>query len=239
MRKLLILSALAVAGAAHADLFNITSNQLNVRVPLPGQSGGTTIANSPAGVYPITFTVSGVTNVTDVDITLNFGLRASTNTTVGGPDDFAGREHTFAGDMEMLLVSPLGTTCFFMSDAGGFNNLRGRYTFDDEAAGQMSAASFGTTNDPIVNGSYKPSAYTPTEVFFAPAPGGVHGLTLAGFDGADPNGTWSLYIMDDAGGDWGYLDNAALNITGTPVPEPATMAALGLGVAALLRRRRK
>jgi hypothetical protein len=237
MRNLSVLAALAVAGAAQAGLFDFNSNETNVRVPLPGQSGGSLITNSPAQVYPITFTVTGITDVTDVNVTLNFGTRAWTNTTVGGPDDFPGREHTFAADLEMLLVGPTGMTCFLMSDAGSSNNLRGTYVFDDEAAAMIPSTVVGGTNDPVANGSYKPSAYTPTETFFAPAPAPAYGAALSGFDGLDPNGTWHLYIMDDASGDWGYLDGAQLNFTA--VPEPGTLLALGLGAAALLRRRRK
>jgi hypothetical protein len=235
MRKLVFFGMLASAAFVNGQTF--TSTQSDIRIPLPGQSGGTTITTSPAQFYPITFTVSGAGALTDLNITLNFGTRESTNTTVGGPDDFAGREHTFAGDMDMLLVGPTGATVFFMSDAGNANNLNGTYTFDDEAAAPMSASTIGTTDDSVANGSYQVSAYTPTETFFTPAPAGPYGTTLSVFDGLNPNGTWALYIMDDAGGDWGYLNNAQLNITA--VPEPGSMLALAAGLALVAARRRR
>jgi hypothetical protein len=231
--------AAALGSSALAQNFN--SNQTDVRIPLPGQSGGSTAANSPAGSFPITFTVSGAGSITsDVNLTLNFGTRVSTSTVVGGPDDFPGREHTFFGDLDMLLVSPTGASVFFLSDAGGSNNARGTYVFDDEAAGLIPSATVGTSADPVPNGSYQVSAYTPTENFStfgggAPAPG--YGTAFSAFDGLNPNGTWRLYILDDAGGDWGYLNGATLNLTA--VPEPATLVLLGSGVALLLRRRRK
>lgn len=234
MRNLTIAAALAVTSAVQAIDFN--SIETDIRLPLPGQSGGSTAATSVAKFYPAHFIVTGMTGgALDVDLTLNFGTRVATSTVVGGPDDFAAREHTFAGDLEIPLVGPTGATCFLMSDAGSSNNLRGRYVFDDEALAMIPSTLVGGTDDPVPNGSYKPSAYTPTETFFAPAPAPPYGTSLSVFDGLDPNGTWQLFILDDAGGDWGYLDSAQLNI----VPEPATLAAFGLGVAALLRRRRK
>ncbi|MCC7435263.1 MAG: PEP-CTERM sorting domain-containing protein [Methanoregulaceae archaeon] len=52
------------------------------------------------------------------------------------------------------------------------------------------------------------------------------------------NGTYSYSFFDTMG--WqSEMGNLAFEFEGTAVPEPATMAALGLGVAAMLRRRRK
>jgi hypothetical protein len=52
-------------------------------------------------------------------------------------------------------------------------------------------------------------------------------------------GTWSLYIVDDAAGDTGSMQFARLEIE--LIPEPASMVALGAGLAGLLglRRRKK
>jgi hypothetical protein len=59
------------------------------------------------------------------------------------------------------------------------------------------------------------------------------------FNGMDPNGTWTLRIVDGAAGDTGTLGSWSAAGTYAAVPEPATMAVLGLGAAALLRRRRR
>jgi len=56
--------------------------------------------------------------------------------------------------------------------------------------------------------------------------------------GSGPDGNHAAQI----GGSWGtYADDMSFTLTGTaaPVPEPATMAALGLGLAAFARKRRK
>ena len=38
-------------------------------------------------------------------------------------------------------------------------------------------------------------------------------MALSTFDGADPNGTWQLWVMDDASGDVGDIRGWALRIT--------------------------
>src|SRR4030095_15354857 len=56
------------------------------------------------------------------------------------------------------------------------------------------------------------------------------GLALSIFNGTNPNGTWSLYIVDDAGGDIGqFAGGWTLTITSTgpcvtPTPTPTAAA---------------
>jgi hypothetical protein len=90
----------------------------------------------------------------------------------------------------------------------------------------------------IVNGSYRFSAVIAGDPFAAPAPTPVfENILFSVFDGEDPNGTWSLYIMDDAGGDAGWLMESTLTLTA--VPEPATIIVLGSAVLVFVRRRRR
>jgi hypothetical protein len=57
---------------------------------------------------------------------------------------------------------------------------------------------------------------------------------LSAFNGLDANGTWTLFVSDNAAGDTHRLATWSLHITGTP--EPASLILLGL--AGLLIRRR-
>jgi subtilisin-like proprotein convertase family protein len=159
------------------------SNPAAILVPGTGTSG-------PAAAYPSNITVAGVaTPVTKVTVTLK---QAS---------------HTFPDDIDILLVGPTGATFVLQSDSTGSADWVGQtYTFDDSAA---AAFPDGTA---AASGSYRPANYGSGDTFAAPAPAGpyqnpapVGSSTLAVFNGLNPNGTWSLYITDDVGGDVGTI----------------------------------
>lgn len=222
------LALLSTGALAQTDFSNLT----DVRIPGVG-TGGT--GTGSAGLYPITFSVSGMgTSTSDINISLEFGTAAGTAAFA------AGEEHTFCGDLDMMLVAPTGTNIVFLSDAGSLWDMNGSYTFDDEATAGIDVSGTGQ-NDGIsnlLNGSYRFSAYTAGDPFLAPAPTPTFGnILFSVFDGENPNGTWQLWIMDDAGGDAGWLMSSTLTITA--VPEPSTLALCGIGAAALLRCRRK
>src|SRR5439155_15004700 len=87
-----------------------------------------------------------------------------------------------------------------MSDAGGsagINNVT--LSFDDAAASNLPDSSA------IVSGTYKPTDFVTGDTFPSPAPAGPYGTALSAFNGLDPNGAWSLYVLDDAAGDSGSI----------------------------------
>ncbi len=118
--------------------------------------------------------------------------------------------HTFPGDVDVLLVGPTGQTVVLMSDVGsGTDATNVNLTFRD------GAASMPTT---VVSGTYAPTNIGSGDLFPAPAPAGPHGTTLSAFNGTNPNGTWSLYVVDDAvedtgsfAGGWSLLITTAIN----------------------------
>ncbi len=149
----------------------------------------------PASPYPSTINVTGVGGtVGKVTVTL-------TNLA-----------HTAPADVDMLLVGPTGTSLLMMSDAGSGNLITNvTLTFDDAAANSLPFSS------QITNGTYKPTNYLLGDLFTnAPAP--PWGAVLSGFNGLDPNGTWSLYVVDDTALDVGSIARGwYLNITTTGV----------------------
>lgn len=60
---------------------------------------------------------------------------------------------------------------------------------------------------------------------------------LSSFQGLNANGTWTLFVVDNAAGDEGTLLGWGLTILGTPEPSRAMLLMLG-SVGLLMRRRR-
>lgn len=160
---------------------------------------------APATPYPSTTTVSNlVPKVLDVQVIL------------------ASLTHTCPADIDMLLVSPDGHAFEMMSDASacvpGISGVL--FTLSDSGANLLDQNSAAVNNSTV-----RPANYQGTDTFAAPAPAGPYRSAApsgtgdsfhSAFDGVNPNGVWSLYIVDDAGGDTGSLGTWGLLITTQP-----------------------
>ena len=177
--------------------------------------------------YPSTIVVSGLfTSLSSITLTLTNFTRSSR-----------------CDDLDMLLVGPTGATLIVFSDVGGLGGA-GPITIVLSDLG----AGFLSDGGPLTAGTFKPTnESTAQDPFAAPAPGGPYGnpggatvgvgpSTFATqFNGTNPNGTWSLYIVDDVpanDGETGSITGWSLNITA--VPEPSTWALLIAGTVALI-----
>ena len=136
--------------------------------------------------------------------------------------------HTAASDIDALLVSPTGQKMLLLANAGNPNGVNGvTLTFDDAATGYL------PQNGQIVSGTNRPSPYFPVTVFPAPAPAAPYNTNLATFNGSNPNGTWSLYILDDAAVNSGMISNGwslnltAVNLVGSTADLVATASTAG------------
>jgi subtilisin-like proprotein convertase family protein len=220
---LLVLAAAAGAPAAAAErqvteVFKAAGGGENIIHPFTNPAAITIQDNAPATPYPSIIPVAGqVGTVNDAFISVH------------------GLTHPFPGDIDMMLVSPAGTRVMLQSDAGaGFGVLGLSYGIansqDSAFNGHLPEAAA------ITAGYWFPADHgNGLEVMPPPAPTGVYHVSTFAFRGESPNGTWSLYVRDDANGNMGtifggwtlHLDinhhNAATAIpsSGPAVPYPA------------------
>lgn len=115
--------------------------------------------------YPLS--VSGFTgSIADADVSLDI-------------------DHSYIADLNIFLISPLGTRVELATHCGGGSDGYG-ITLDDEAT--SSIASMNPNDGPKIIGSFKPE-----------------GL-LSALDGQSANGNWQLEIKDTGPGDAGVLN---------------------------------
>jgi subtilisin-like proprotein convertase family protein len=153
------------------------ANATSIAIPATGTGTGT---GAPSNPYPSNINISGISGtVTKVTATLH------------------GFNHTFPGDVDILMVSPSGQKVILMSDVGGGTDaVNASITFDD------AAAAIGTA---VVSGTFRPTNSGTGDTFPAPAPAAPYGAALSAFNNLNPNGAWSLYVVDDAGTDIGSM----------------------------------
>src|SRR5262245_16250245 len=180
-----IVSAPAVVPRPLAASFTNATSITITDCPNPCPASG-----QAASLYPSPITVSGEVGVVErVSVTLN------------------GFSHAFPADVDFLLVSPSGRKSVLMSDFGagspGVSNID--VTLDDYAARPVPSTVVGNTGVPFVTGTYRPANSGTTDLFPAPAPAAPYTYTLSAFNGDSPNGTWNLYVIDDANLDGGSL----------------------------------
>ena len=146
--------------------------------------------------YPSTISVSGLSGtINSLTVTIT------------------GLSHAYSDDIDLLLVGPTGARSLLMSDVGSTNGLNNiTLTFDP------AATSFLPDDGQLSSGSYKPTNVDTSDLFNAPAPGGPYGADFSVFNNSNPNGIWSLYVMDDAGGDAGTIAGGWSMLIGTGSP---------------------
>ena len=169
--------------------FTTRTFTLDVRYPETGGtfafSNNTLITindNAAASPYPSSINVSGVAGrISDATVTIY------------------GYTHTWHSDVSVLLVAPGGQTVSLMGIVNSSGDgINATITFQDGAP-------------PFPHANVGPGSFTfsPTNenpyTAYAPAPGPPYGTALSALNGADPNGTWKLFVGDHSGADIGQL----------------------------------
>jgi subtilisin-like proprotein convertase family protein len=152
-----------------------------------------TTASGPAEFYPQSVQVQGVLgHVQKVTVSID------------------NMSHPRPDDLDILLVGPSGESVILLSDSGGGFGLSAPAGVDLVIADN--AASAFPDSAQISSGSYRPTNFGAADVFPAPAPAGGHADNLGAFYGIDPNGTWSLYVVDDETGERGQVARWCINL---------------------------
>lgn len=158
-------------------------------------SGGLVVIpdNTVGSPYPASIEVSGLPgSVAKVRVTL---------TAV---------QHGFPRDIDVLLVSPSGTSSLVISDVCGNTPIATSLYLDDLGPLTFPEAG-GLGVGPCPGGSanvYKPRDLQPgpaNDTFPAPAPPLPYTAALSNLNGGPANGTWKLFVRDDAAGNSGGL----------------------------------
>ena len=117
-------------------------------------------------------------------------------------DVFTEITHGWPGDLKIEVIHPDGTTTATLVDR----------------VGVFTPGGFGTSEDDVFNGTYWDDEAAQTADDYDLSPGYSNGVAvsplkpadgnpLSIFDGMDPNGTWTLRVMDQAGNHSGNIDN--------------------------------
>ena len=136
-----------------------------------------------------------------------------------------GIQHNFGRDIDVLLVSPDGRAFIPFSDIGQAN---GFFTAATITLTDSGATLLPSTLGAIASGTYKPTNHPDgpeVDTFLSPAPGAPYNsaaptgsATFASvFNGAEPNGMWTLYVMDDSTNNGGSIGGGwCLDLTTGP-----------------------
>lgn len=212
MKKTLAILSLAGALGVQADVITVTP--LNGTVPDGNLSGWLSSTN-----------VSGLSGtITDLDVTLN--LSGGWNGDLYG---YLVHDSGFS-----VLVNRVGVTT---DGSIGYGNAGMNVTLDDAATLNGNIHSYGGASVPT--GLWQPDGRNISPLTAGSVLGGTPSTALLGsFNGLNPNGVWTLFMADVAGGGVTTVDSWVLTVIVVPEPSAACIVLAGAGIVFVRNRRR-
>lgn len=124
-------------------------------------------------------------------------------------------------ELEVMLLAPDGHKTLLLNSPCSDTSTVGSpvtWTFDDSASAQLPA------NPPCPSGTYRPTDSDPGFYSFKhPVPAGPYPTSLSALNGAQPNGAWQLFAVDDTVAGGGSIDGGwSLDLTTTGAPAATT-----------------
>ena len=199
----------ALCGSMHQITINVTSS-VGAQAPVTKEFR----LGAPVGGAGATFTSSTAVTIPDVGPAVPYNTDIAVTGLTGNKTmklEITGITHTFPGDLDFLLVGPGGTAKYIaLSDSGSTGDVSNlTFTLSDGAAALPSTTQWVAGNflpNNVLPASDPFAAPAPAPPYTNAAPSGADTFASAfGTSGAALNGTWSLFIVDDAGGDLGSM----------------------------------
>ncbi len=240
-----IASDVAVDGSGHASAttssltegtHTVTATYSGTSALLPSNGSANETIDHATSVSGTTYCNTGPITIPQVGEATPYGSHIAVSGLAGAPASVTASlsdlSHTYSADIDILLVGPGGQNIELMSDVGtaatGAN-----LTFADGAPALSAGA-------PVISGTYAPTNDTQdgSDTFPAPAPAASAATQLSTFAAVPANGTWSLYVVDDAAGDEGSISGGWCVSFAVPTAAPTTTAVtvqsgtIGVGTAA-------
>lgn len=116
-----------------------------------------------------------------------------------------GLSHGSPDDVRLVIMSPTFVAVELMRNCGGSTAVGGGLQSGGVCHGgvelvfDQAAGSFLPDSGGFSSGTFKPTQFGVAANLPMPAPQMPYLTTLAAFNGADPNGAWSLWVADDLG----------------------------------------